>query len=1129
MSISTKEALKNHIHRIHDLIRNAGAGYGLEALKIFNFFYGLKILEPFWDKLEIKAKKFSELVNFIETSYYEEKQLGEYLMNDIFDINNGLMYVLNRHIKLRNIVVSKIPNTCNPIFYVQIIQEINKIPVINKKITNEIINEKFDVDIKGKTYEYFVGRDKTTIQDLGAYFTDRHIINATFDIVKPELAENGKVQTMIDPFGGSGGMTLSYIQYLNKKYPDINWKDNIDSINHFDMMDIVVRSCALETFALTDQIPNMNENYIITNSFKHEFGYNHRDEKSVGKKFKYVLTNPPYGGDKNSNSESETKKLMEQLKKTYYKEVEDESSNNSKSGKTKTKKEFDWTESWAKDQFNELKKTLRDEEIELETQQVNYGTSSRRIQKFCTDYDAKLKEKYNKDPEFKKIWTDFTLKDSSKDKEACSLILLMDLLDKNGTCIGVLKEGVFFNNIYSQVRKCLIDNYNVTHVISIPQDQFENTTTKTSIVIFKNNGKTDKIKFSEFVVEKYKDDVYEVQKVDVKVVDEKTKETKIVKANRLFLTSHKDQIIKVKNVHKATASYEQISAPTVKKLASGDKNYYYYSLNYKDYLQEDTYCPEGFKLTKLKDLIKYKPKSKRQASFENPDGKYRFYTSSDKIKRCTECDIKSDKKLLIFGDGGKGSLFIDNEFTCSDHNIVCEVDNEIMTEYIYNYIKNNWKKFVFKLFNGSVLGNIGRNNLSEYQIPIPKDISKLKPQLTKLSKLHNKISEITESIPQKEKAICDKIKELTEDGEEGVDWDEHELGDDKYFEIKYGNRITKSKNKGTKYPVYGGGDISFYTNEKPNRTGETCIIGRFGLSENCVRIIRGDIYLHDNALSINHINNDKIINKQLWYNLINNKNNILINMTNKTIQRALIIDKFKKTKIRMLKPKIMAKHKLNQLFDEVDNLKEELEKTKAEYQVEISKFMEPLKDPNASDSDDSDNDDEEQDDNISQSSKSNDNESNSSGKPNKSTKTNKSTKSKQVEEEIKVLPFKKNKSESKTKSKVETDSDSDSSSESDSSSDSDSEPETKTKAKAKTKSSSTKKPSPVKNITVESDSEDESTNKKSSSKSKSVKSVKSTNSTKSTKSEPVDKKIKSKSTKPTDSEDEEELERQLSK
>lgn len=32
-----------------------------------------------------------------------------------------------------------------------------------------------DFDIKGKVYEYFIGRDKSAISDLGAYFTDRPI------------------------------------------------------------------------------------------------------------------------------------------------------------------------------------------------------------------------------------------------------------------------------------------------------------------------------------------------------------------------------------------------------------------------------------------------------------------------------------------------------------------------------------------------------------------------------------------------------------------------------------------------------------------------------------------------------------------------------------------------------------------------------------------------------------------------------------------------------------------------------------------------------------------------------------------------------------------------------------------
>ena len=69
----------------------------------------------------------------------------------------------------------------------------------------------------------------------------------------------------------------------------------------------------------------------------------------------------------------------------------------------------------------------------------------------------------------------------------------MDMLAPGGTCCGVLKEGVFFDGKYSKLRQVLIENFNVTHVISVPQNAFENTSTKTSIVIFQANGKTKKI------------------------------------------------------------------------------------------------------------------------------------------------------------------------------------------------------------------------------------------------------------------------------------------------------------------------------------------------------------------------------------------------------------------------------------------------------------------------------------------------------------------------------------------------------------------------------------------------------------------------------------------------------------
>ena len=41
-NITNSDSLKEHIHDIHNYLRNHGGGYGLNALKIFNIFYGIK-------------------------------------------------------------------------------------------------------------------------------------------------------------------------------------------------------------------------------------------------------------------------------------------------------------------------------------------------------------------------------------------------------------------------------------------------------------------------------------------------------------------------------------------------------------------------------------------------------------------------------------------------------------------------------------------------------------------------------------------------------------------------------------------------------------------------------------------------------------------------------------------------------------------------------------------------------------------------------------------------------------------------------------------------------------------------------------------------------------------------------
>ena len=43
--ITNREELKAHIHSIHDYLRNRGLGVSMTALKIFNLFYALKIID----------------------------------------------------------------------------------------------------------------------------------------------------------------------------------------------------------------------------------------------------------------------------------------------------------------------------------------------------------------------------------------------------------------------------------------------------------------------------------------------------------------------------------------------------------------------------------------------------------------------------------------------------------------------------------------------------------------------------------------------------------------------------------------------------------------------------------------------------------------------------------------------------------------------------------------------------------------------------------------------------------------------------------------------------------------------------------------------------------------------------
>jgi len=1094
INFHTREQLKEYIHSIHDYIRNSGAGYGMEALKLFNVFYSLKILEGnaiefglseecdwgFIRKQYIKYRKnykdmdfniynaINELRNlylndndgkhpffqFIHDIYDDigdamegkiskdtEKKLREIrdkLGDKIDDVKDK-----NRNKHLKNVayfIYYQIPNGLKRNFCADLFEKIDNLPISNED------NSSFDV--RGKIYEYFIGRDKQAISDLGAYFTDRHL--TSFCMRKGELViSDGKIPTICDIFGGSGGFTLQAVDYLKNKYKNIDWVDNYKRIKHFDMAENVVKIAGVEFYSQTGFFPEMDTQFGRINSFTYEFT----------EQFDRIFSNPPYGGDKNNKSPEilRLESILEEndkIIKNITKELDNNKDNFNKEFKNlklDLEKNFDsgiinkdtnhlinldkfqnkvkdFTEDFCanikidydtnKENFYKLtrilwqniiiKNMIKKETEESYKQKVNYDTCSKFIKDYAkeiTEYNdkttrtlyikeidrllqteketvkidnlKKTKKKIEKELEkYKLIEKNIKF----NDKESCSLILLMNLLADDGICIAVLKEGVFFDDDYSDIRLFLINNFDVTDIWSVDAKAFENTTTKTSIIKFKKTGKTKKIEFWELDVKKYGKTIFDY---DINYGTD--------------IIEYKDKIIDIDEKFICEASYKQLmEIKTTWNKNNEPKFNIPCSFNMKDYKDYKIVCPKGYEIKKLSEFLEYEKKSKRNASFATENGTYRFYTSSDKIKKCSECDFNDDKLKLIFGTGGVGSLFIDNKFSCSADNFVCTTKDKYNLLYIYDYIKTNWKIFIDRMFNGSTLGHINKDRLDNCEIPFPKNMDKLKPQLDKLYKLYQEIMNGTEQIPQSERDICELIKKATDEGKKGVDYEEYKLGD--VIEIKSGKPISENNRNGTKYKYITSNGYNGFVDEYLF-DGKYVIIAQDGNSIGITHLIKGKFFpsnhvwvISSNILKIEYI---YIYMKYIYdYNKINT-GSVLGKITKENLTKSLF---------KVLTENKMKKLKLQDKFDEVDKLKETLEKNKEDYQKYMKELFKDFEEKDESDnsvnSSESDNSD-------------------------KSDNSDNSNSSDSEEEKPEQKPIKKNKKQTKQKSSSEDSEESD--------------------------------------------------------------------------------------------------------
>lgn len=413
---------------------------------------------------------------------------------------------------------------------------------------------------------------------------------------------------------------------------------------------------------------------------------------------------------------------------------------------------------------------------------------------------------------------------------------------------------------YIELRKYLMETCNLTEVMMLPSKSFQYTGVETLVLFFKKGEITKKVKFTECNGEDSKEVV--LAEADIKEI----KENK-------------------------------------------------WSLNYKEYVkvEEIKFSRDDIKNMKLQDICEIISGKKRKVSEENKNGKYEFYTCSVFGHTYIDHADYNQEGLIInaINGSGKCNIYYSKQYSTTSNNIHFRVrKNKIdicSNIYLHNYFKNNLD-ILKKGFHGTNQKKITINYLNNIKIPVPP--------LTLQNKIVHKLNHIYKSIELNKQQITtleEQKKIIMQTVPNQYLCKEDELGE--LCDIKYGTRIIKNKSTKGEYPVYGGGRITFYIN-KYNRENNTLVVSRFGISENCVRLLKGKLFLNDSGMSLESKN--KNLNQSYLSYYLLSKQNEIYNVSRGAAQKNINMKLFNKLPVHY--PSLEIQKQIITQLEQIDTL-----------------------------------------------------------------------------------------------------------------------------------------------------------------------------------------------------------------
>jgi len=296
-------------------------------------------------------------------------------------------------------------------------------------------------------------------------------------------------------------------------------------------------------------------------------------------------------------------------------------------------------------------------------------------------------------------------------------------------------------------------------------------------------------------------------------------------------------------------------------------------------------------------------------------GSLKNQSIEDYIVPLVDSDICKENTISVNKDNVSGSRsnYRKYDYVMNSHHLSITLKKDINIKYT-NYVFDNY--LINNIYGWE--NTLSSNVIKDLKLPLPsKDIQ---------DKIVEEIELQEQLIEDKKSEISDKqneIKSILKDIEKnGISTKLEDL-----CEIIGGTRITQKKNRGTKYPVIGGGGISFYTNNFNSKN--EWIIARFAMSEHCVRFQKDNFWLLDSGLKLNCSND--IIKNFIGYQLFYNQNKIY-SYGRGNGQKNIEMDLFKIHKISFIENETKQK----EYVEELDKLHNEIEI--------LEKYIEDLKD-----------------------------------------------------------------------------------------------------------------------------------------------------------------------------------------